>query len=134
MSHSAGTQPTDSASSTGITCREIVALVTDYLDGALPEHERARFETHLEECDGCRRHLEQVGLPFTSCHRIGVLTALDQITAFAQPGIGLLTQAAVLVEQPAQFLLVFIVGRLQGQPQLVDEALDIECLLVVFHD
>ena len=71
MSRSAaGTQPTDSAGSTGITCREIVALVTDYLDGALPEHERARFETHLEECDGCRRHLEQVRVTIDTLGRL----------------------------------------------------------------
>jgi anti-sigma factor RsiW len=29
-----------------------VELVTDYLEGALPDAERLRFEAHLAECDG----------------------------------------------------------------------------------
>ena len=56
----ADTQPTDSAGPRVITCRELVELVTDYLDGALPEQERARFEAHLDRCDGCSRHLGQM--------------------------------------------------------------------------
>ena len=30
-----------------LTCQELVELVTDYLEGALPAAERARFEAHL---------------------------------------------------------------------------------------
>ena len=41
-----------------LVCREFVELVTDYLDGALPEAERVRFEAHLAECDGCDGYLE----------------------------------------------------------------------------
>ena len=41
-----------------LVCREFVELVTDYLEGALPETERARFEAHLAECDGCDGYLE----------------------------------------------------------------------------
>ena len=43
-----------------LVCREFVELVTDYLEGALPEHERARFEAHLAECDGCAGYLEDM--------------------------------------------------------------------------
>ena len=43
-----------------LTCRELVELVTDYLEGALPPLERARFQAHLEGCEGCRVHLEQM--------------------------------------------------------------------------
>jgi anti-sigma factor RsiW len=43
-----------------LTCRELVELVTDYLEGCLSESERARFEAHLERCGGCARYLEQV--------------------------------------------------------------------------
>jgi len=41
-----------------LVCREFVELVTDYIDGALPDEERARFEAHLAECDGCDGYLE----------------------------------------------------------------------------
>jgi predicted anti-sigma-YlaC factor YlaD len=34
--------------------------VTDYLAGALPDDDGARFESHLGECSGCRNYLEQM--------------------------------------------------------------------------
>jgi anti-sigma factor RsiW len=43
-----------------LSCRELVELVTDYLEGTLPEAERERFEEHLDRCDGCRTYLEQM--------------------------------------------------------------------------
>jgi len=43
-----------------ITCRELVELVTSYLEGALPETERVLFEQHLVICRGCSTHLEQI--------------------------------------------------------------------------
>ncbi len=42
------------------TCREIVELVTDYLEGRLPVGERTLFEQHLVYCDWCRVYLEQM--------------------------------------------------------------------------
>jgi anti-sigma factor RsiW len=43
-----------------LTCRELVDLVTDYFEGALPVAERARFDAHLADCEGCRLHLDQL--------------------------------------------------------------------------
>jgi len=43
-----------------LTCRELVELVTEYLDGALPDAERARFEAHVAACEGCDRYVEQI--------------------------------------------------------------------------
>ena len=43
-----------------LTCRELVELVTDYLEDALPVAERERFESHLADCDGCHAYVEQV--------------------------------------------------------------------------
>ena len=42
------------------TCREIVEVVTDYLEGRLPLEARTRFEQHLVYCDWCRVYLEQI--------------------------------------------------------------------------
>jgi anti-sigma factor RsiW len=40
-------------------CNELVELVTAYLDGSLDTDERARFDMHLVECDGCENYLKQ---------------------------------------------------------------------------
>jgi anti-sigma factor RsiW len=36
-----------------LTCRELVEVITDYLEGALPPLQHARFEAHLRECPLC---------------------------------------------------------------------------------
>ncbi len=53
------------------TCEELVALVTDYFEGALNESERVRFDAHLDLCKGCRNHLEQVKSTVAVLNRIG---------------------------------------------------------------
>ncbi len=40
-------------------CKELVELVTAYLEGVLDEATRARFEDHLQACDGCETYLQQ---------------------------------------------------------------------------
>jgi anti-sigma factor RsiW len=46
--------------SVDLTCREIVELVTDYLEGALPLEDRRDFENHLSGCRYCRAYVEQM--------------------------------------------------------------------------
>ena len=46
--------------SSEITCHELVELVTDYLEGAMPQPDRDRLELHLGECSRCRRYLNQM--------------------------------------------------------------------------
>jgi len=43
-----------------LACRELVELVTDYLENALSATERERFEAHLADCEGCDAYVEQV--------------------------------------------------------------------------
>jgi anti-sigma factor RsiW len=43
-----------------LACRELVELVTDYFEDALPRRERRRFERHIAGCDGCRTYVEQM--------------------------------------------------------------------------
>jgi anti-sigma factor RsiW len=43
-----------------VNCRQIVELMTDYLEGTLSESDRRRFEAHLTRCDGCTEYLEQL--------------------------------------------------------------------------
>ena len=42
-----------------LTCRELVELVTDYLEGSLSRRDRARFEVHIAACGNCTQYVEQ---------------------------------------------------------------------------
>lgn len=53
-----------------LVCSEFVQLVSDYLEGALPDEERRRFEAHLAECDGCAGYLEDVALVIGSLNEV----------------------------------------------------------------
>ena len=53
-----------------LVCREFVELVTDYLEGRLPDAERARFEAHLAECDGCAGYLADMRGVAESLHEV----------------------------------------------------------------
>jgi len=41
-------------------CRDAVALMTAYLDGALGERDRTRLEAHLADCPHCSEYLAQL--------------------------------------------------------------------------
>lgn len=43
-----------------IVCREAVALMTDYLEGALDRADRERLERHLAGCPHCSEYLAQL--------------------------------------------------------------------------
>lgn len=60
-----------------LACKELVELVTDYLEGTLAEHDRARLEDHLALCDGCTSYLEQMRM---TIELTGMLTE-DEIPA-----------------------------------------------------
>ncbi|MFZ1062445.1 MAG: zf-HC2 domain-containing protein [Acidimicrobiales bacterium] len=43
-----------------ISCHEAVALVSDYLEGALSRRDVRRLERHLSECEACTAYLDQM--------------------------------------------------------------------------
>jgi anti-sigma factor RsiW len=43
-----------------MNCRQVVELMTDYLEGTLSAADRARFEEHIAGCNGCRAYLAQM--------------------------------------------------------------------------
>ena len=43
-----------------LTCKEVVEMVSDYLEGALAPEDRVRFEAHIRACEGCTSYLEQM--------------------------------------------------------------------------
>jgi predicted anti-sigma-YlaC factor YlaD len=57
-----------------LTCRELIELVTDYLEGAFTLSERRRFEEHLGGCSVCPHYVDQLRL---TVHMLGRLTEDD---------------------------------------------------------
>jgi anti-sigma factor RsiW len=53
-----------------VVCREVVELVTRYLEGVLPPDERAAVGRHLQACDGCQAYLEQLRLTIRAVSRV----------------------------------------------------------------
>ncbi len=53
-----------------LTCKELVELVTEYLEGTLPASERLRFEAHLADCPGCTAYLQQMRLTIRALGRL----------------------------------------------------------------
>jgi len=42
-----------------LTCKELVELVTDFLDGSLSRRDRRRFEKHIAACVNCSEYVAQ---------------------------------------------------------------------------
>ena len=55
-----------------MTCREVVELMTEYLEGTLSVGDRSRFEDHLAGCKGCQAYLVQLR---TTMRMLGTLPA-----------------------------------------------------------
>ena len=39
-------------------CRDFIGFIAEYLEGTLPEAQRAEFEGHMDECPYCVNYLE----------------------------------------------------------------------------
>jgi anti-sigma factor RsiW len=54
-----------------MTCQELVELVTEYLEGVLPDPDRRRFDEHLEACPYCVAYVEQMRTTVRLTGRLG---------------------------------------------------------------
>ena len=43
-----------------LACREVIELLTEYLEGTLSRRQRRRLEAHLQACPNCAAYLEQI--------------------------------------------------------------------------
>jgi len=43
-----------------LTCRDVVEILNDYIDGALDDEQRDELERHLVTCEGCLAYLDQL--------------------------------------------------------------------------
>jgi anti-sigma factor RsiW len=55
-----------------ITCQALVSLLTDYLDGALPEGRRSAVARHLSRCEDCQEYLDQLRITIGLTGRLHV--------------------------------------------------------------
>lgn len=53
-----------------LPCKEVVELVTDYLEQALLPEMRTRVDEHLAECPGCTIYYEQVRQTIAALRRV----------------------------------------------------------------
>ena len=53
-----------------LSCKELVELITAYLEDALPADELARFDAHLPTCTGCRNYLHQMRLTISTLGKL----------------------------------------------------------------
>lgn len=53
-----------------IVCREAVALMADYLEGALSPRDRDRLESHLAACPHCTEYLAQLRATIDALGRV----------------------------------------------------------------
>ncbi|MDX6583521.1 MAG: hypothetical protein QOI10_2705 [Solirubrobacterales bacterium] len=72
-----------------MNCKQLIELVTDYLEGRLAGGDLERFEAHLSECPPCGIYLEQMRLTLRALGRIPAETisaeARDELLhAFAE--------------------------------------------------
>ena len=53
-----------------LACRELVELLTDFLEGALDERTRTQVEQHLVLCSGCTEYLRQFRATIGSARKL----------------------------------------------------------------
>ena len=57
-----------------IPCRELVELVSDYLEGALTASDRVRLESHIARCGNCAAYVRQMRETITLMGRLPTQT------------------------------------------------------------
>jgi len=62
-----------------LACREMVQLVTDYLEGALPLKDRTRFEQHLVFCKACAGYVRQMREVLRAAGRIEAASLAPEV-------------------------------------------------------
>jgi hypothetical protein len=72
----AAVDPTTRAAPADLACRELVGIVSDYVDGVLAADWRARVDEHLRACDGCTAYLQQIRATVDLLARLAAQTDL----------------------------------------------------------
>jgi anti-sigma factor RsiW len=57
---------------TEMACKELVEVITDYLEGTLSERDRTRFDAHILTCAPCREYVAEMRITLQLTGRITV--------------------------------------------------------------
>jgi len=68
---------------TEMACKELVEVITDYLEGTLPERDRVRFDAHILTCEPCREYVEEMRATLRLTGRLTV----ESISASKREGL-----------------------------------------------
>ena len=58
------------ASPNDMSCKELVELVTDYVEGALSPADQRCFELHMSKCEGCELYIDQMRLTIKAAGKL----------------------------------------------------------------
>jgi anti-sigma factor RsiW len=64
-------------------CKMLVELVTDWLEGALPEPTRSELELHVATCAGCIAYVEQMRTTQAVLERLESVETIEPL----EPGV-----------------------------------------------
>lgn len=53
-----------------MSCKDLVELVTDYLEDALSPTDRQRFDLHIGKCDWCKLYIDQIRLTIKAAGKL----------------------------------------------------------------
>jgi len=62
-----------------LTCEQVTALITDYLEGRLPFGKRLMFQLHIGMCRHCRRYLRQMRLTIRTVGKLPTEPPSDEV-------------------------------------------------------
>lgn len=62
-------------------CQMLVELVTDWLEGELPEPTREELELHVATCAGCIAYVEQMRTTQTALERLESIDVIEPMEA-----------------------------------------------------
>ena len=65
----------------GYTCREVVELATEYVEGELTADQATAFEVHLNFCEGCTTFLDQIRETAASARRLSEEQVPEELRA-----------------------------------------------------
>lgn len=64
-------------------CQMLVEVVTDWLEGVLPEPTRSQLELHITTCPGCLAYIEQMRSTQATLERLESVETIEP----AEPGV-----------------------------------------------